>query len=489
MVDKLSTGETPEPLEPEQTARRWRRICRGWQIVGGGLVLLALVTVVFWAQWQALFSSLIDKAYQAPADSSLGRVFTRLAPNAGQIPVEAYINKALVWLKRLKLGLVGLAGLVAVPALALTFWMDGVRRFFGWLERRLGPLPAWPGWWVKGVPARRWLFPALLAGALLGLLTANRIVGPLAGVLVALSFFLYSGKRPWVGLVVYALVGGLVCLATWPYLWDAPLGRFLEVLRHMSANPHPIPVLFNSIVYQSDKLPASYLPGMLALTLSEPVWLLSLGGLGVGVWRAFHQRMEWRDLLPVLLWFLLPFAYVVLRRPPMYDGYRHFLFILPPAFVFIALAFQALFERLRRPWVSGLLLAGTLLPGLIGLASLHPYQYTYYNSLTGGTGGAFRRYETDYWLTCYRELMGELNQTAPAGSTLFVHRQPSIAQEYASPDLTVLRYDPDDDQTFSGSLLLLTTRANVDLVNHPEAPELLSVGRDGAVFCLVRQIP
>jgi hypothetical protein len=85
--------------------------------------------------------------------------------------------------------------------------------------------------------------------------------------------------------------------------------------------------------------------------------------------------------------------------------------------------------------------------------------------------------------------MGELNQTAPAGSTLFVHRQPSIAQEYAGPGLTVLRYDPDDDQTFSGSLLLLTTRANVDLVNHPEAPELLSVGRDGAVFCLVRRIP
>jgi hypothetical protein len=52
-----------------------------------------------------------------------------------------------------------------------------------------------------------------------------------------------------------------------------------------------------------------------------------------------------------------------------------------------------------------------------------------------------------------------------------------------------LRYDPDDDQTFPGSLLLLTTRSNVDLIQYPDAPELLSVGRGGAVFCLVRQIP
>jgi hypothetical protein len=489
LVDVLKSSEPHPPLSLEETDRRWKRRRRAWQVAGIVLVALALIAVLFWAQWQVLFSSLIQQAYQAPAGSSLGRLFTRLAPNAGQIPVDSYINKALIWLNRLKLGLVGLAALAAIPALALTFCLDGVRRVFGWLEARLGALPGWPGWSVKAVPTRRWLFPGLLAGVMLGLLTSNRVVGPLAGLLVALSFFLYSGRRPWVGLLVYALVGGLVSLATWPYLWEAPLSRFIEVFRHMSANPHPIPVLFNSVIYQSDKLPASYLPGMLALTLSEPVWLLFLGGLGMGIWRAFHQRLEWRDLLPVLLWFLLPFGYVLLRRPPIYDGYRHFMFILPPLFVFAALALQALFERLRRPWASGLLLAGILLPGIIALVSLHPYQYTYYNSLVGGTGGAFRRYETDYWLTCYRELMAELNQSVPAGSTLFVHRQPSIAETYAAPGLSVLRYDPDDDQTFSGSLLLLTTRANVDLDNYPQAPELLAVGRDGAVFCLVREIP
>ena len=489
LVDALKAMEPAPPLPPEESERRWQRRRRAWQVLAIVLLGLALLIGLFWGGWQALLGSLIQQAYHAPSDSLLGRLFTRLAPNAGQVLVDAYISKALIWLGRLKLGLVGLAALTAVPALALTIWLDGVKRLFGWLECRLGPLPGWPGWWVKGLPIRRWLLPALLAGLLLGLLTSIRVLGPLAGLLVALSFFLHSGRRPWVGLLVYALVGGLVSLATWPYLWEAPLGRFIEVVRHMSANPQSLPVLFNGIVYQSLDLPASYLPGMLGLTLSEPVLLLFLGGLGVAIWRAFHRRLEWRDLLPVLLWFLLPFAYVLLRRPPMYDGFRHFMFILPPLFVFAALALQALFARLRRPWAAGMALALILLPGIIALFSLHPYQYTYYNSFAGGTGGAFRRYETDYWLTCYRELMSELNTSVPAGSTLFVYRQPAIAAAYAAPGLQIERYDPDDDQTFPGSLLLLTTRANVDQAHYPQAPEILSVGRDGAVFCLVRQIP
>jgi hypothetical protein len=126
---------------------------------------------------------------------------------------------------------------------------------------------------------------------------------------------------------------------------------------------------------------------------------------------------------------------------------------------------------------------------LIGLIKLHPYEYTYYNLLVGETGGAYRRYETDFWLTCYKELVAQVNEQVTPGTTLFVHRQPSIAQDYALPEIIIERFDKDDDRTFPGSLLLLTTRANVDLSIHPEAPIILSAGREGAVFCLVKEIP
>ena len=147
MVDALTKGAASPQLSPEEVDRRWKRWRRAWQVVGIVLVVLALIAILFWAQWQALFSNLIQQAYQAPVDNWLGRLFSRLAPNAGAVAVEAYINKALIWLNRLRLGLVGLAVAVAIPALALTFWLDGVRKLMGWLESRLGALPS-PAWLV-----------------------------------------------------------------------------------------------------------------------------------------------------------------------------------------------------------------------------------------------------------------------------------------------------------------------------------------------------
>jgi hypothetical protein len=333
------------------------------------------------------------------------------------------------------------------------------------------------------------LLKTLLAGVLLGLVASIRILGPLAGVLVCLYFFLKRERRSFAGLVVYAVVALLAMYLAWPYLWDAPLARFMQVLQIMSHNPQILPVLFNGVVYPSDKLPLAYLPVMLTITLTWPVWLLFVTSLVV-FWAKFRDKgIDWRSLVPVLLWFLVPFAYVLILRPPMYDGYRHFLFLLPPVFILIGLFFQAVLERLRNPWGYALILTVLIFPGVVGLVTLHPYQYTYYNPLVGGTGGAFRRYETDFWLTCYKELMVQVDKQVAPGTTIFVHRQPSIAQEYASPGITIERFDPEDDRTFSGSLLLLTTRANVDLALYPEAPELFNVGREGAVFCLIREIP
>jgi hypothetical protein len=329
----------------------------------------------------------------------------------------------------------------------------------------------------------------LLAGILLGLVVSIRVVGPLAGILVILYFFLKHEHRSFAGLVVYAGAALAAMYISWPYLWDAPVGRFIEVLQHMSHNPKVLPVLFRGTIYPSDNLPVAYLPVMLGITLTWTVWPLFVGGLLAFGSRFKSMRIDWRSFAPILLWFLVPAVYVLLFRPPIYDGYRHFLFILPPVFITAGLAFQALKERLRITWHYALVLLVLVTPGVIGLVKMHPYEYTYYNLLVDGTGGAYRHYETDFWLTCYKELMAQMDGGIDPGVTLFVHRQPSIAREYASPGMLIERFDPDDDRTFPGSLLLVTTRANVDLSLHPEAQEFLSVGRDGAVFCMVKEIP
>lgn len=353
----------------------------------------------------------------------------------------------------------------------------------------LAPLPVKPIWWCSRARSWKILLLVLLAGTLLGWVSSIRVIGPMAGLLVFLYFFFKPSRHSFSGMLVYGLASLLALYVTWPFLWPSPLARFIDVLQHMSNNPQVLPVLYNGTVIGSDKLPITYLPVMLGITLTWPVWPLFITGLWA-IWSRFRSRaIDWRSMTPILLWFLVPFLYVLLTRPPMYDGYRHFLFILPPIFILGGIAMQAIKERLRASWSFALILVVLVMPGVIGLVRLHPYEYTYYNQLVGGTGGAYRRFETDFWLTCYKELLPQLTDAALDGKTLFVHRQPPIAREYAPPGIIIERYDRDDDLTFPGSLLLLTTRANVDLSIHPEATEVLSVGREGAVFCLVREIP
>jgi hypothetical protein len=367
--------------------------------------------------------------------------------------------------------------------------MPSIQRKYYWLLEALSPLPVKPDWWWSRIGSWNVLLKVLLAGVLLGLLVSIRVIGPLAGVLVCLFFIFKPGRHSLGGIVIYTLSAILALYIAWPYLWSAPLARFIDVLQHMSHNPKILPVLFNGVVTPSDKLPVTYLPVMLGITLTWPVWPLFIAGFWAFWSRIKSRNVDWRSLTPVTLWFLVPFVYVLILRPPMYDGYRHFLFILPPVFILGGLSIQAIWERLRNKWSFALTLVVLVVPGVIGLVRLHPYEYTYYNLLVGETGGAYRRYETDFWLTCYKELMAQVDEKVSPGSTLFVHRQPSIAQEYASPGIIIERYDPEDDRTFPGSLLLLVTRANSDLSIHPDAPEILNVGQEGAKFCLVKEIP
>jgi len=292
--------------------------------------------------------------------------------------------------------------------------------------------------------------------------------------------------------------------ATWPYLWENPIKNFIDVFRLMSDNPTTLSVLFGGEVYRAGELPRRYLPSMLATTLTEPTLFLFGSGVIVGYWKL--QKNRWsgnRDqgdktiansadlvsLSLILFWFILPLAYILLRRPAMYDGIRHFLFILPPLFVFIGFMFEFLHNYLKPAWLRAGLGFLLILPGMYGIIQLHPYQYIYYNSIVGGTSGAFRRYETDYWLTCYKESVEELNRTTSGPVTLFVKREAYIAATYATKNIAVRDLRGTSDQVTSGDYVLVSTRTNEDRSTFKDAPTVIEINRGEAVLCIIRQIP
>ena len=342
---------------------------------------------------------------------------------------------------------------------------------------------------------------------LLGITTSIRILGPLAGLMVFIYFVsalisnraLRVSASRWLLFLTYGMLAILTMFITWPYLWEDPITRFLDVLRFMSDNPTNLSVLFGGEVYRAGDLPRRYLPFMLTATLTEPVWFLFISGVVLGYWKLFKDSSSQKinNLIAATLtlsWFFILLGYVLIRKPAMYDGFRHFQFMIPPIFIFTGFVFDLLMQKIRqlptphRSWLHAGLIGVILAPGLIGIAQLHPYEYTYYNAFVGGTSGAFRNYETDFWLTCYKDAVQELNGIQEPVN-LFVHREAYIADYYANDNITVRERRGALDEVQSGDYILVNTRTNEDRRILHEVEPIIQIQRGNAIFCIIKRVP
>jgi len=245
-------------------------------------------------------------------------------------------------------------------------------------------------------------------------------------------------------------------------------------------------VLFAGVDYPVGELPRSYLPTLLSLQFTEPALALFLAGFLLAVRDFLRQAADRLKLALVALWFFAPLGAALVLMPTMYDNFRQFLFMIPPLFIFAGLAMQGVFSGIKSFTVRLLILAALLLPGLYWDVRLHPYQYVYYNQLVGGVGGAYRRFEMDYWATSYREATEYLNAVAPPDARVVVWGPEHLVERYARADLDISDYRKiaDEPQDFA----VIYTRHDKDLSLYPDASTLFQTGRDGAVFVVVKRL-
>jgi hypothetical protein len=113
---------------------------------------------------------------------------------------------------------------------------------------------------------------------------------------------------------------------------------------------------------------------------------------------------------------LFPVVYVLITHPVIYNGFRHFLFVLPPMAVLAAIGFDRLWAAVadNRSRLRARLLALPFTAAVVAqfwiMAVLHPYEYIYYNRLIGGVAGAEWHYELDYWGAALHQAAAELNE-------------------------------------------------------------------------------
>jgi hypothetical protein len=113
----------------------------------------------------------------------------------------------------------------------------------------------------------------------------------------------------------------------------------------------------------------------------------------------------------LLIWIaaILPVSFVMSRQASLYDGIRHTLFIIPLLAVIAAWAAVRLWRSLGRFRVLATVFA-TIYAAYLGadLVILHPLEYTAMNAFAGGTAGAYRRFELDYWSAASTEALRQL---------------------------------------------------------------------------------
>ena len=451
MHDSLFGREVPTVIE--STSAVWHQLSPQSRrlLFTTTIFWLALLFILFGGtnllhQW---IDGLVREAAQAE-----GSWLTQLIPRIQRVAPEIYVERFFVLFLRVR-------SIVFLLATGILIWL--YHRYF----------PA----------ALRLLESILPAGIILGLTVSIRIFGVWAGVLVAGYMVWKSGLKAWLALTIYAGIAILAMYLTWPYLWPDPIGHFWETIRIMSQHPWPGMVLFNGTEYPADDLPASYMPLLLAIQLTEPVWVLFFVGFAMAVFGFVRKQREPRELLAfTLVWFILPLATFVILRPTLYDNFRQTFFILPPIFFMAGLAF----DLVQKPLLQVTLIAIVALPGLIASLGLHPYEYVYYNQFIGGVREAVDRFELEYWATSYREAAREANRIAPANANVWVDGPAHLFNRFARPDFHI--YSPQEPERANHYDVVVTlARYDLEKTSFPDAAIVYRVTREGAVFAIIRK--
>jgi hypothetical protein len=324
----------------------------------------------------------------------------------------------------------------------------------------------------------------LLAGALLGMTMSIRLLGPLPGLIVILYLAFTLRQKSPPAIIAYLICATVVMFLTWPYLWADPLDHWMDSLVLMFNFPWPGRILFNGQYYDPDGLPFSYLPGLLNIQLTESLLVSIYFGLAVLIFSMLRKRLQLDLFLVLMIGALLPLTGLIAAQATMYDNFRQLLFLLPPLILLAGLGLDSIFSALKPAAFRLMLLAALAFPGIYGILQLHPYQYVYYNSLVGGTGGAFRKFELDYWGVSYREAALWLNENAPANANVGGDGPDHLLYVYLRPDLNP---QPADQSGEEYDYFVGTSRYNHDLTLYPDANVVTSIERDGAVLALIKQ--
>lgn len=255
-------------------------------------------------------------------------------------------------------------------------------------------------------------FKLIILGLIFGLTQSSRVVGftlYFIYLTYALLIFYRDNKKITfkivrklvIDLIIIGMIALLVNVITSPYLGSNFLVNFINSIKYSRAISSQGEMLFNgeNVIYSDAGL--AYLPTLFMIT--TPIMFMFLSGYSF--YRLIRNKLENNLLLIFWIAIVYSFGLYFVSRPIIFDGIRHFLFLLPLISIVSTIGIIEI-AKTRNKTVKLATVAFIALNSLLVIIQyvrLYPYQYIYFNELIGYTSGAYQKYENDYWGASYKE--------------------------------------------------------------------------------------
>lgn len=348
----------------------------------------------------------------------------------------------------------------------------------------------------------------VLVGLGLGATFGSRILAVVAGPYVAAGLLLILavelarqglGKTlSRFGQFVVALLpalplGYLIMGLLWPWSIVSPLNPLRAAEYFDKFFEKPWRELYQGVRIAVPDMPASYLPHLFSLKLPE--MMLALGAIGligavIAAARPSVPLNRRACLLTVALAALFPVALAMVMRPALYNGLRHFVFVVPAFAVLGGVAGSWIVEwaqarsRIALAAAAAVFAIGIALP-ISDMVRLHPYQYTSFNWASGGVRAAAGRYMLDYWGLAFKQaadgLRAQLNakgEKPPQGRRWIV----AICGPQAPADIDL---GPQFETTWEEKRADFAMSLGTFYCEDIARPVMVSIERDGVVYARV----
>ncbi len=256
---------------------------------------------------------------------------------------------------------------------------------------------------------------ALLLGIVSAAAVNARVIGavvPLLGcVVLAQDVFKkkISAKKFVLNLVILIFSAFFAWVLFTPAAWHNPVKTIFETIHEFSdyTRQAAIPGLYMGKIYTGSTFPWHYLP--VWILISSPAFCLAASAIGFILLSGKNIKTSLSpekqlDLAFAAVIVLIP-VLVMLKRPVIYDSWRHFFFLYAAVLYFSAGALDGILSRKNKLWIFLFSICGLVSFVLSGCWMIrnHPYEGTYFNPLVRSY--ALSHFTKDYWKLSTKECL------------------------------------------------------------------------------------